>query len=159
VPGEIEQHVLIDTGFLFGFLSPKDQHHEESKEIYERIVKFHWLVPWPILYEVMNSRIVKRPDALRSLKALLLSPGVHRINDDPYRRVALDDCFRENGTASLVDRVLIGIIRDPNVKVDAVVTFNRRDFEKAARERHIEMMRPGNSTAIRAARAPRGRRR
>ena len=56
------EHILIDSGFLFGIYDEGDQHHESAKRIEE------WLdsegrkrvVAWPILYETLGTRFVKR---------------------------------------------------------------------------------------------------
>ena len=141
--GEVAKVVLVDSGFLFGLLSPEDGRHAAARRIYDQIERFHGLVLWPVLYEVMNTKLVKRRDRLQSLAALLRSPGVHRISDDQYRKDALaailDGTTQDTGM-SLVDRVLVNVLLDRDVRVDAVVTFNYRDFAKAARERRVELI-------------------
>lgn len=138
--GESGQYILLDTGFLFALLSPRDEHHERANRIYDQIEKFHGLVPWPVLYEVLNTKLVRGPDRLGRLKVLLQSPGIRRIADEPYREGALAECFEGGTSASLVDRVLAGVVLDPNVRVHAIVTFNPRDFTSAARKRRIAMI-------------------
>ena len=41
---------------------------------------------------------------------------------------------------SLVDSVLCAILDDTNVRIDAMLTFNLRDFENIYRSRGIELL-------------------
>ena len=41
---------------------------------------------------------------------------------------------------SLVDAILHSIITDPDIKVDAILTFNRSDFGIVCSERGIEIL-------------------
>jgi hypothetical protein len=57
------------------------------------------------------------------------------MDDKPYREDSLELCFGELGkplTAycdlSLTDRVLRAALADPKVRVDAILTFNGKDF-------------------------------
>jgi len=143
VTGERAKYALIDTGFWFALLSADDGRHTAAKRIYGDIERFHGLMPWPVLYEVMNTKLVRRPRRLEGLEKLLRSPGIHRIDDRPYREAALTGVFPSNGQGSglsLVDRVLVGVLSDRNVRVDALVTFNPRDFVGPARQRGVELI-------------------
>jgi hypothetical protein len=77
------------------------------------------------------------------LEAELRSPGIHRIGDEKYREKALDEYFATRGRPrplSLVDRILRAVVADPNVRLDALVTFNPGDFADVCRERRIELL-------------------
>jgi predicted nucleic acid-binding protein len=143
VTGEVGKRALLDSGFWLGLLEPRDDHHLSALRIFRKIQKSHALVPWPTLYEVMKTRLVKDPTKVAKLDAELRSPGVRILDDRPYRQQAFDDCLRdrsERRAISLVDRILRAVVRDVNVRVDAVVTFNPADFADVCRARRIELI-------------------
>jgi predicted nucleic acid-binding protein len=143
VTGQVGKRTLLDSGFWFGLLDPRDDHHTNAGRVFRRIEKSHALVPWPTLYEVVRTRLVKNPGTLAKLEAQLRSPGVHLLEDQRYRQGALADCLAERTgrrAISLVDRILRAVISDVNVRIDAVVTFNPADFADVCRARRIELI-------------------
>lgn len=139
--GEIDKFALLDTAFWLGLLEKRDTWHADAVALFRRIEKFHGLVPWPSLYEVMKTRTVKNADLLARLTVELRSPGIHLVDDAKYREHALDDCLIETRRPlSLVDRVLRAIAADVNVKVHSVVTFNPGDFADVCRRRKLDLL-------------------
>ena len=56
----IPKTVLADTCFWFAIYDSKDQYHKEAIEIYEHIQNATIIIPWPTLYEVLNTYFVKQ---------------------------------------------------------------------------------------------------
>jgi predicted nucleic acid-binding protein len=140
--GEIDRVALLDSGFWFGLLEPRDGRHAEAVQLFQRIEKFHGLVPWPSLYEVLGTRLVRNTDRLEKLAAELRSPDIHLVDDVRYRDKAFDDCLIDPSTRrplSLVDRVLRAVASDVNVKVHAIVTFNPGDFADVCGRRKLDL--------------------
>lgn len=141
--GEVAKYILLDTGFWIGLLDPMDRQHSRALRIHTIIERFHVLVPWPTLYEFVDTRSMKRPAHVTRLDAALRLPGVVRIDDCRYREQALAECLDERNARrpmSLVDRVLRAMIADPNIRMDAVVTFNPGDFSDVCRHRDLELL-------------------
>lgn len=144
--GLVAKYVLLDTGFWIGLLDPRDGKHHVANELYKEIETSYAVVPWPTLYEFMGTALTKRREQVARLAALLLSPGIERVNDCPYRERALEACFHRDATnrpMSLVDRVLRHMVEDTSIRLHAVVTFNPGDFEDVCRSRHVELLTPG----------------
>ena len=136
--GRFPRFVLLDSGFWIGLLDPRDEQHARCHRISEKIQDFHVLVPWPTLYEFVNTRNMHRPDHVARLGAAFRMPGVRRIDDGPYREDALAECLASHARRrpmSLVDCVLRHMIADVNLHMDTLVTFNLRDFGDAHRLR------------------------
>jgi hypothetical protein len=74
----------------------------------------------------------------------LKDPKTVLIDDGSYRDQALHAAIRESQNRlraiSLVDMVIRFILDDPNVRIDAVLTFNQADFADVCRRRGIEML-------------------
>lgn len=127
--GEIRRFVLCDSGFWIGLLTEDDPHHEAASRLYSEIERFYALLPWPCMYEFVNTSLLQRPARRSRMVALLRSPGVRRLSDAHYREGALDDCLRDDRRhLSLADRVTRAIVQDPSVKLHALATFDVGDF-------------------------------
>ncbi len=137
------QRILIDSGFFFALVEPRDRHH------YEALDRQHWLdlfpavLPWPILYETVNTRLVRDPDKVVQFERLANAPATEFVDDSPYRRAAYEDVIaraKAGHPLSLVDAVLHAIITDPDIRVDAMLTFNLSDFGNVCSERGIDIL-------------------
>jgi len=131
----------VDAGLLIALYDERDPLHRAAVDYFDHYIDnspCQLVVPWPILYEAVSTRMAREQrridmlrrhwDALSRMQKLVL------LDDSPYRDAAVDECFREVGRGphyralSLVDRVIRGVLSDVNVRVDAFVTFNSRDF-------------------------------
>lgn len=52
-------YLLVDTGYFFALFDPGDQYHEEAVKKQEWLDELPIVLPWPILYETLNTRFVK----------------------------------------------------------------------------------------------------
>lgn len=91
------------------------------------------LVPWPTLYEFVNTRLARRKENLYAFEQFLLKPNIKKVSDEVYKESALQKVFELNVTRrasiSLVDEVLRQMILDDNLNIDYLATFNKSDFE------------------------------
>ena len=134
--------VCIDTGFLIGLYQTKHDFHAKAQEYFDRFFAEggnRMLVPWPVVYETFSSRTVRNHDALNVLssdwKRLRYRGQLHLLDDLPFRRRVIDDCFDEltkptriRKNLSAADRIIRGILSDQNLKIGALITFNPQDF-------------------------------
>jgi len=137
--------ILVDTGIFIALFDERDDHHQSAKRIEKWLDSRSILLPWPILYETLNTRLVNRlkrdPASLAKFGAIARSTNTELLDDKPYREALwtfLDQSsFRTS--LSLVDAVLCNIIKDVNVPVSAILTFNERDFCAVCQQNNIEL--------------------
>lgn len=136
----IPKTVLIDTGFWFAIYNRGDQYHKNATSIYQNIQNSQILIPWPTLYEVLNTQFIKDPIVINNFEKLLKKQNVIRLDDSKYKEAALEDIFFKAGSKdwkiSLVDSVIRQMLSDVDVKIEYFVTFNEKDFSDILRRRN-----------------------
>jgi len=122
-------NVLVDTCFWISLFDPTDDPKltVEAERISEEIEDEEIIIPFPTLYEFVNSRLSRR-EAKTEFEKLLLKPNVTRLSDVKYKEKALENFFLkskyEHSDISLVDEVLKLIIDDKQIKIDYIVSFD-----------------------------------
>ncbi len=133
--------ILTDTCFWLGLIDPTDQFHSESTTIVELIEGYQIIFPWPCLYETISTHLTRRRDRLILLEQLISKPNIIFLDDTDYKTEALNQVFqlnRSTGSAySLTDCVIREILKDINVRIDFMVTFNARDFKDVCDQRFV----------------------
>lgn len=133
--------VLVDTGFFVALFNERDQHHASARRLEEWLDFVPIVLPWPILYETVNTRLARRPLNLAKLGAIVRLPETLLLDDPPYREDSFAAVLAQSparGPLSLVDAVLCNIIEDVNVPISAMLTFNDRDFLAVCRENNVD---------------------
>ncbi len=123
--------ILIDTCFLFAWLSKKDEHHKQALELGEFLDMCPIILPWPVIYETANTALARKPNLILQFLDFAHSENCTMLDDSSYRQESLkiiSPSSRQRNTLSLVDAVLCKIIEDVNVQVTDLFTFNKRDF-------------------------------
>ena len=125
-------NVLIDTGFWYAYYNERDPYHDKAVNMMPFLEKHTIIIPYPSLYEKINTRFAKRKEWMDSFKVIILSPMCLLINDEKYKKEALsmtmETCIEKGRPISLVDMVIRQMLDDVNLKSDAIVTFNPGDF-------------------------------
>ena len=65
------------------------------------------------------------------------------LSDEPYRNHALERVFKNptpSLSLSLVDQVIRLALMDPNTRIDAMITFNPRDFSDICHSKNIDLI-------------------
>lgn len=140
------ERVLVDTGFFFALFDERDQHHASAREMEEWLDAVPIILPWPILYETVNTRLVRRPESLARFGVIARAPETALLDDAPYRAGSFSAVLRRHPAIrplSLVDAVLCNIIEDVNVPVSAMLTFNERDFLTVCQQNNVELLTAG----------------
>ena len=135
--------VLVDSGFFVALFNERDQHHASARRLEEWLDVGPIILPWPILYETVNTRLTRRPQDLAKFGAIVQLPETLLLDDAPYREDSFAVVLAQNParrSLSLVDAVLCNVIEDVNVPVSAMLTFNRRDFSAVCRENNVELL-------------------
>lgn len=55
-------NVLVDTGFWFALYDEKDQYHNKALKVMDRLINSRFLIPFPTLYETLNTSFVKKKE-------------------------------------------------------------------------------------------------
>ena len=127
-------NILVDTGFWIGLYTPENPiSHQTALSFVDILEDNRVIIPWPTLYEFVNTRLARRKDYLYAFQQFIQKPNVERISDEPYKSIALQNIFELNRTRifsiSLVDEVIRQMLMDDNLKIDYLLTFNKGDFE------------------------------
>lgn len=127
--------VLADTGFWIAFYDRSDQYHKSANAIMEQSALGTFLFPWPLYYELLRTRFVKRAGWVESFLTVVKQQRISTIDDSAYRvdalRLTMDWASggqRTKRSISLVDMVLRLVLEDPGRKIDELITFNTKDF-------------------------------
>ena len=134
--------LLVDTGFFFALHDGRDQYHADALERRHLLDKGQIILPWPVLYETLNTRFIGIPEAVGWLDRLVQLPTTELLDDSPYRVQCLDNVLtpaQPLRRLSLVDTILRSIIEDANVRVAGILTFNPGDFVDVCRQHRVEM--------------------
>lgn len=137
------KNIVVDSGFWFALFNERDRYHAEASILEEDLLVHRLIVPWPTLYEAVNTRFVRRSHDLARLKAIVTKTSSLIVDDGPYRVASLEYILSEraaNTSYSLVDHVLRSMLSDENMRIDAVITFNPKDFYDVCDSRNIVML-------------------
>ena len=120
--------LLVDTGYFIALHSKRDEHNATAKQ-YERLLEVRPVVlPWPVLYETINTRFAKRPHILKQIDVIIEKKSTRLLDDSPYRAAAYAKVLQTSPKRplSLVDAVLRAVIEDASVQISTLLTFQRK---------------------------------
>lgn len=138
------RRLIFDSCFWFALYNERDPYHSQAVEMAKNFespaVKI--LVPFPSLYETLNTEFVDNKRQLRKMRDLMSNhEKVIFVYDDEYKDDAyLQTVLQEQTKASLVDNIILAMLADPTLSIDGVVTFNGRDFAEPCRILEKEMI-------------------
>jgi len=148
---------LLDSGYLLALYRDEGQRTQVAKETFANLFSTNGnvlLVPWPVLYERLNSEFsspktdwVERLNSdwsrLRRLERLDLIDDSPQAGVDEWLGFSEEKSGRFRGL-SLVDRILMALVEDRSKNIEALLTFDLRDFSGFCAKRAIEII-PGTS--------------
>ena len=133
------KNVLVDTGFWFALYSDEDEHHARAVEIFHNNSELRFLIPFPSLYEAINTKFVKKKNHLL-LNKHIQQLKIELIHDEKYKINALKSTLETKRNLSLVDTVIRRMLDDSNLNIHALITFNPGDFYDVCMNRGIELV-------------------
>lgn len=140
---EANRLVLADTGFWIALYDKSDQHHEKAVKIMEQAAVGRFLFPWPLHYELLRTRFVRRAGWVESFLGIIKQQRIQSIDDVPYReralQLAMDWARNSDRSISLVDMVVRLVLDHSEHRIDALITFNPGDFSDVCRSRGIPL--------------------
>jgi len=131
--------IVIDTGFWFALFDDRDSYHEDALLYFDYIAPHILVIPWPTLYETLNTRFSRRQSWTEEFNRIIRSNSVCYISDNDYKEVSLNYFFNERHRFSLVDIIIRNILEDDSIKIDAILTFNKSDFIDICYKKGIEL--------------------
>src|ERR1700722_7612659 len=145
--------ICVDTGFLIGLYDLSDDFHDKAKKHFLDLLDSspnHLLIPRPVLYETVSTRMVKNRPGLTQMqndwKRLLVQRRLNLVSDVSYRETLADECFNEltrpteqYRNLSAVDRIIRRMLSDNNLRISAFLTFNPKDFSDVCRAIDCEL--------------------
>ena len=113
---------LVDTSFWYAAFTEKDQYFNDAQTKLEQLMNLKFMIPWPILYETVNSKFVQDPLRIRKFESFLKRPNAVKLDDAEYKSQALELTLSlatgHKRRCSLVDNVLRLIIEDASNEFD-----------------------------------------
>jgi predicted nucleic acid-binding protein len=145
--------ICADSCFLIALYDETDDLHSPALKCFDSYIeqgRHHLLVPWPVMYESISTRMARVPRRMdlisRHLKILRTSGKLDVLDDTEYREAALRNCFPDippkiRRSLSLVDIVIREILSTKRIQTHALATFNHSDFYDVCK-RHRKRMLP-----------------
>jgi predicted nucleic acid-binding protein len=138
------KYALVDTVVLHGMFDKTDQHHQAALAKADALRTLHLVLPWPIVYEAIRTRLARNTFVLSRFEHFLKISAVTYLDDSPYREAALelafDSSLRRKRPLSMVDCLVRLLIEDVNVRVDYLATDNIRDFVDVCRTHSVQII-------------------
>jgi predicted nucleic acid-binding protein len=124
-------NIIVDTCYWIALFDPaKDPENSiEAERIAKEIEEENIIIPYPTLYEFVNSRLSRKTSKLQ-FEMLMNRRNIFRLDDGKYKNDALENFFIKSkfghSDVSLVDEVIKLIISDSAVKIEYIVSFDQQ---------------------------------
>lgn len=135
--------LLVDTGFFIALYDERDGYHSDARAKADWLECLPIVIPWPVLYETINTRFSRRREIMSRFQLIVDSPNTVLVDDAPYRIEAYRTVLartRLGDPLSLVDSVLRSVIEDANIAIGAMLTYNPRDFAEVCSLHRVELL-------------------
>lgn len=120
---------IIDTCFWIALYDAYEDplRTEEAEIIAELIENETIIIPFPTMYEFLNSKF-SRTKFVHVFEKLISRPNFIKIKDVEYKEKAYDSFFHNAKNASkdvsLVDEIIKEMILDKKLRIDCLITFD-----------------------------------
>jgi predicted nucleic acid-binding protein len=138
----MENNILVDSGFWFALYDINDQYHCQATKIVEYFDSAEIIIPFPTLYETINTKFMKNKMAKIEFEAVLNQENVFVVSDEKLKDEALKITFGNDSTKrslSLVDNIIRLILENSDYRVNCLITFNKKDFVDICEQRQIKI--------------------
>ncbi|MDJ0904303.1 MAG: hypothetical protein QNJ55_36530 [Xenococcus sp. MO_188.B8] len=117
-------------------------YHKNALLLFDYLDPHRILIPWPSLYETLNTRFVRRENWLADFKAVINNKNTIHVQEKNINIMQLSQFFLQSKSYkkySLVNLIIREILLDVDLRIDALITFNIADFEDICWKRNIEL--------------------
>ncbi|MDR3286939.1 MAG: hypothetical protein LBT27_05810 [Prevotellaceae bacterium] len=135
--------VLVDSGFWFALYDERDEHNSTAIAIEKFLDSNIIVIPFPTLYESINTKFMKNKKAKNEFKKVLNRTNAKIISDESIKYNALEVTFTDKSkerNLSLVDNIIRLILDDVKFNINYLITFNRGDFVDICNRRGIQIL-------------------
>jgi predicted nucleic acid-binding protein len=139
--------ICADSCFLIALYDETDGYHSRALACFGAYIergRHSLLVPWPVMYESVSTRMARAPARMARinthLKTLRLARKLDFLDDTGFREAAITQCFAVGAQSkpprslSLVDCVVREMLSDKTLQTHALATFNVKDFYDICRK-------------------------
>ena len=137
-------NIIVDSGFWYALYEKRDEYHEKAIELVEYLEMATIIIPFPSLYELVNTRFAKRVDYMESFKKIIARENVVLLDDSSYKDTALEltisSSINLKKPFSLVDMIIRLMISDVDMNIHYLLTFNKGDFIDVCLPRNINIL-------------------
>ena len=139
-------NILVDSCFWYALFDSSDEHHNKAKKMIDYLDYGNIILPFPILYETLNTKFSKREDWMRTFEEYKNRKNTFLVPDNEYREQALSDTFfyslkrKRLRPMALVDMSIRLMLEDVNLNINALITFNVGDFIDICHSKRIELI-------------------
>ena len=136
-------NIVVDSGFWIALYDAREDDHGWAVEMWNQLQNNNrFLVPYPTMYEFLDTRLMRRRDNLMFFKTLFEREDlILRISDEEYKDDALQLTLQPTmRTISLVDNTIRLMIADDKIKKHALLTLNVGDFVDVCGSKNIQMI-------------------
>ena len=137
-------NILADTSFWIALFDPRDQYHREATEKEQWLEGATIVMPWPIMYETVRTRLARRLERILLFDRYLKRPQIVFVDDSLLRdeayRLAVEYSVNLRRPMSMVDVLCRLLIEDVNTQIDAVLTTNPGDFDDVCRSSRVMLL-------------------
>lgn len=136
-------NILVDSCFWYALFDSSDAYHSKAQEMKDDLEYGNIILPYPILYETLNTRFSKRKEWMSSFDRYIRRDTTYLIPDGEYREKALSNTFfyslERNRPMALVDISIRLMLEDVNLHIDTLITFNAGDFSDVCANKNIKL--------------------
>lgn len=136
--------IIIDTCYWYALYDSRDPYHNEANQLAEYLELGKIIMPFPTLYETINTRFTKRKEWMFEFESVIKRENVILIDDSDYKNEALNLSFKstllQNRPISLVDTIIRLMLDDSKLNIDYLMSFNIGDFNDICQKNRIEII-------------------
>ncbi len=82
-------NILVDSCFWIALYTPEETERQQRVlEIIDDLENNIVVIPWPTLYEFVNTKLARRKENLFAFENFLLKPNVFKVSDEIYKEKA-----------------------------------------------------------------------
>ena len=137
-------NIIVDSGFWYALYEKRDEYHSKALELVEYLEMATIIIPFPSLYELMNTRFAKKVEYMESFKKLIARENIVLVDDSSYKDTALEltigSSINLKKPYSLVDMIIRLMISDVNLNIHYLLTFNKSDFIDVCLHRNVNIL-------------------
>jgi predicted nucleic acid-binding protein len=137
-------NILIDSCFWYALFDSSDEHHHQAIEMKDYLEFGNIILPYPVLYETLNTRFSKRNNWMSAFKGYMERKTTVLIPDTEYREKALSNTYFyslvQKRPMALVDISIRLMLEDIKLNINAMITFNVEDFVDVCTSNRIALI-------------------